>query len=191
MTPTRQVNGAKVRGRFVTLGTYALRRNIAQDWGHYKQWTRGPETRGPEDPGTRGPVEFGRQPHSSSLDYNIYGLSLSCFPWSGKNLVLLHRRRKVGAGGAQAPPITARKVPVSKSSQAWKLYDFKECTSWEMYKRAQGLKPCARYCAICTPRCTRFNPCARLYISQLVHSLKSYSFQACETLGYWHFSSCE
>ena len=40
--------------------------------------------------------------------------------------------------------ITARKVPVSKSSQAWKLYDFKECTSWEMYKRAQGLKPCAR-----------------------------------------------
>ena len=38
---------------------------------------------------------------------------------------------------------TARKVPVSKSSQAWKLYDFKECTSWEMYKRAQGLKPCA------------------------------------------------
>ena len=38
---------------------------------------------------------------------------------------------------------TARKVPVSKSSQAWKLYDFKECTSWEMYKHAQGLKPCA------------------------------------------------
>ena len=37
----------------------------------------------------------------------------------------------------EVPPIahTARMVPVSKSSQAWKLYDFKECTSWEMYKR--------------------------------------------------------
>ena len=38
---------------------------------------------------------------------------------------------------------TARKVPVSKSSQGWKLYDFKECTSLKMYKRAQGLKPFA------------------------------------------------
>ena len=59
-----------------------------------------------------------------------------------------------------------------------------------MMHKLGNVQTCTRIEALCTLVCKLhtniraqgFNPCARLYISQLVHSLKSYSFQAYELL---------
>ena len=75
----------------------------------------------------------------------FYGVYLKYLLQSIRKMVAaLVEGHYVGESVTAFTCITARKVPVSKSSQTWKLYDFKECTSWEMYKRAQGMKPCAR-----------------------------------------------
>ena len=60
----------KVLGYYYTLidsneNDNIKRTSTALWWGSYKQWTRGPEDQGPEDPGIRGPKDQGPEDPST------------------------------------------------------------------------------------------------------------------------------